>query len=155
MSSKKIQKGENKERWYYDACALGKSKGEYGEILRKNNSVKPVFSHLALGEAFGNSYLKSKKTNFDKLNAFVDLIKKLEPYIDIVENDGKDSVLNDIRETFPALPITDSMHIAIALENKCVCIKSLDPDFCGQDKNKFNELGKKYGLPHFSIIKSS
>lgn len=148
MSGKRTE-DSNKEHWYYDACMLDKGKSQYAELFNSPYPVQAIISHLTLGEAFANSYLKGS----NQLDAFVELIKSLGKYITIVQYDGSTKTLNTVQESFPALSITDAMHMATALDNRCVCIKTIDPDFCGLSRPKLNELGNKYGLEHFSISK--
>ena len=136
-------------KWYYDACTLDKSKSEYAEMFNSKYKIQPVISHLAFGEAFANSYIKGK----ENLDAFVLLMEKLRPFIKVVQNDGYRGILENIKESFPSLSNTDAMHLATALENGCVCIKTIDPDFCGLNRKKLSELGAKYDIPDFFINK--
>lgn len=148
MTRKSLEE-DNRERWYYDACVLDKNKSAYAEMFNRTPTIQPIISHLSFGEAFANSYMKGQ----EKLDAFVSLITNLKTYIKVVQNDGSEKVLQEVRATFPALSITDAIHMATALENNCICIKTTDRDFCGLNSKKLNELGTKYSIPCFYINK--
>lgn len=135
------------ERWYYDACVLDYDKGVYGEITSKKNPKEVLLSHLALGEAYGNCYSKGEDTT----KAFLELMRIIKKHIKVVGNDGIDKVFNDVRTTFPALAICDSIHLATAIKNQCNILRTVDPDFCGLDPSKVRELAQKFGLQNFSI----
>lgn len=149
---------DSRERWYYDACALHGSASAYGEIFRSKNPVNPVVSHLALGEALANCRVqksgKKRQQNLDeKTDAFIELIKKLDSYITIVENDGCDSYFNKIQEKFPRLGITDALHMAIALREHCVVFYTSDSDLLGLPSQKVRDLGKVCGVERFAVVK--
>lgn len=137
-------------RWYYDACILEGRKSDFCEIFRSNNPVVPVFSHLALGEAFANAYQKG----LEPLNAFVFLIESLRSFIEVVQNDGSSKLLEDVKENFE-LSNTDALHLATAIQNSCVCIKTNDRDFKGLKPKELCDFGKKHGLPQLSINSKS
>lgn len=137
----------NSEYWYYDSCTLDKSKSDYGEMFNRTPPIKPVISFLSIGEAFGNSYLKGEY----QLDAFVDLMKALKPFIKVVENDGSTNTLTRVREVFTALSITDALHIATAIENNCVCVRTTDRDLYGLSKEGLKELCEEFNLPSFTV----
>ena len=137
------------ECWYYDACALDRSKSSYGEMFNKNHPIKAVVSHLSFGEAYANAHLKGEK----QADAFIRLMRSLSQYVTIVGNDGCESEFKKIRSFFPRLSITDSVHLATAILNRCVVIRTIDSDFIGLPRRKLNELGSEFGLPHLSIKK--
>lgn len=135
------------EVWYYDACALDSSKNTYAEIINKNNKHLSVVSHLSLGEAYGNSHLKSKEV----VASFVGLIDKLSDYLTIVSNDGIDNIFHQIRDKFSRLSITDAMHVATAIANGCVILRTTDRDLTGMDKKKLSDIAKDFHLDRFSV----
>ena len=141
---------QQKDHWYYDACMLERKKSDYGEMFRSHNPIIPILSHLSLGEAFAGAYRKGP----EKLEAFVALIESLRLFIFVVENDGKSKLLEDIKENFE-LSDTDAMHLATAISNGCVCIRTIDPDFVGLNQKILYDFGRKYGLPRLSVNNKS
>ena len=89
--------GSSKERWYYDACVLDKSKSAYAEMFDRHHPINAVISHLALGEAFANSHRKGSHVA-GELEA---LIRGLSEFIEIVGNDGCDDILREVQAQFP------------------------------------------------------
>lgn len=133
---------------YYDACALDSDKYLYSEII-STRGFRGIASHLSLGEAYGNCFTKTKRAR----ESFAVLIEKLveNKFLSIVGNDSVDAVLKLVRETFPALSVTDAVHLATALKKGCSVFKTGDRDFCGLNKHAVNELGKKYSIEAFRI----
>ncbi len=131
-------------------CLRGTS--NFFEIINGRHSIKPVLSHLSLGEAFGNCFLKGK----EKAGAFIGLIEKLRDYISIIENDGIDNQFEEVKNQVPALSalsITDAIHVATALKNGCSVLRTFDRDLYGIAKCKVRNLGNKFDIPEFSISK--
>lgn len=120
-------------------------------MFNKHHPIKAVISHLSFGEAYANAHLKGEKQAY----AFVRLMCSLSKYITVVGNDGCGSVFEKIRKSFPRLSITDAVHLATAILNRCVVIRTIDPDFIGLPRRKLNELGNEFGLLHLSIVKMS
>ena len=137
-------------RYYYDACALDYDKSILGEIIKNNKfNIKSVVSHLALGEAYANCKLKSEEIE----DSFTDLIRSMGSYLTIVHNDGVEGEILKVKEIFPALSITDSMHLAAALKHKCSVLRTRDRDFFGQDSEKLKEIGNHFGITNFCVSK--
>ena len=150
MQSDRISKDnpENERRWYYDACSL-EYKSCYGEILSNNrhHKIRAIASHLSLGEAYANCRIKGG----EQANAFIELMTQLGNLLNIVENDGIDRIFAKIREGFPALSITDAIHLATAIAYKCEVMKTEDPDLCGLPKKKVQKIAEELSCPKFSI----
>lgn len=144
--AQKKELDDNKPKWYYDACALDKT-ASWGEVLNKAPK-KPIISHLALGEAYGNCLLKGEDALKNFLE-FIGLIKKTD-LLNIVGNDNVDRYFNEIRGTF-SLPITDALHLATALENGCCIFKTRDSGDFIINKRKLEDYGRKY-IEGFSIV---
>ncbi|HLC85540.1 MAG TPA: type II toxin-antitoxin system VapC family toxin [Candidatus Nanoarchaeia archaeon] len=154
-SSKKIN--DQRELWYYDACALELMFVIY-EI--QNESSRACISHLGLGEAFGNCHLDDKQNDrlrttrpYDpkKMSAFVDLIDSLTGFIKIVGNDGIEEVLKDVKEKFPSLGLTDAIHLATAIKHRCQRFRTTDSDFKSVEQNKLNEITNVLGYSPLKI----
>ena len=133
MSKKVKQKGGiirkkegPKEKWYYDACTLDKSKKTYSEIVNSQSYRVSIVSHLSLGEAYANCREKGK----EEFESFSSLINILEKYIKVVGNDASQGILDGIRQVFQELEITDSVHLATAIDNKCQVLRTNDR-ICG------------------------
>ena len=142
--------GLSLDRWYYDACVLDKSKSAYAEMFNRHYPIKAVISHLALGEAFANSHRRGNEV----ADAFMSLVRDLSPYIEIVGNDGCDAILHDVKREFQHLSITDALHVATAIKNNCVNLRTIDRDLYGiPQRKKLQEIGVKFGLRSFSITK--
>lgn len=145
---------DKREKWYYDACALDSGLETYSEIINKNHPIKPIVSHLSLGEAYGNCHgrIKSKEAS----EAFIDLINRLKALnkLNIVGNDGINDIFDEIRNDIPHLSITDLMHLATAIKNKCNIFRTIDDDFINLsdiNKKKIKEIAEKSYTPNFVI----
>ncbi len=139
---------EVRRRYYYDACTLDLLE-TYREIINGKNSHDAVVSHLALGEAYGNTL--SKKDN-SKLEVFLEIIRELnsQSLIKIVGNDRIEEIVTDIQSAKERIDITDAVHFATAVRENCRVFKTSDGDFCGAPK-QFQEVAKKHGLEDFEI----
>lgn len=129
-------------RWYYDACTLDKDRGIFAEIINQKRQKHPkicFFSHLALGEAYGNCFLKGK----EQTEAFFELIESMRGFVCIVENDGVDRVFKEVREEFPRLGIMDAIHLATAIHLNCEILRTTDRDFHGLRSDAVKEFSKK------------
>lgn len=147
------KKNKKMERWYYDACALDDSKKIYKEILNKNPK-EILLSHLAIGEAYGNCLGKGE----EEANVFTSLMDKIikvkEKYnIKIIGNDKTEFELEKVKSIIRRISITDAIHLATALKNKCRIFKTIDGDFCGESPLKMKKLGEKCGISNFKIKK--
>lgn len=139
----------NIRKWYYDACVLDESKNTYYEIINKNPkfSITSITSHLGLGEAYGNC----RKKGEEQAEAFISLINKLGNRLDIVGNDDIEKELIRILEVFPALSITDAIHLATAIRCKCEILRTIDPDLHRLPHKKVRKLAEEFGCPGFAI----
>ena len=153
---KKTQKNnKNIERWYYDACAIDSEKHIYGEIVSKKNPIKPIISHLALGEAYGNCCYKYKK-NYNKIDAFCTLIGSLVELhcVEFIGNDDIDSIFTEIKNNFGRLSITDAIHLSTAIKSECNILRTTDPDLLGIPGKKITDFCEKsFGIKNFKITK--
>jgi len=138
---------DTRERWYYDACALDGGKSAYAEMFNTHNPIHPIISHLSFGEAYAAAHLKGEEA----IGGFTSLMLALRPFVHVVQNDGRDGILQRVREQFPRLTITDAVHVATAIENRCVVIRTVDPDLLGLPPAELNALGAEFGLPHLSV----
>lgn len=144
---------DDREKWYYDACTLDQ-KNCYYDIVNKKPPKKAVISHLALGEAYGNCHVK-KKNPIGAISALAGLIEKLRlgNYIKIVGNDNVDKELKFIKESSLRLSITDSVHLATAVKERCCVVVSTDSDFLRAPKKKLFKLKENFSLSKLVIIK--
>jgi predicted nucleic acid-binding protein len=143
-----------RERWYYDACTLDK-KNVYFEIINKKRPKEAIISHLSLGEAYGNCHIKGKQPRSEALSAFSGFIEELRlgGHITIVGNDDIEDELDDIRDMFKDLSITDAIHLATAIKYKCGVFVTTDHDFLKLPKNELNKLAERFELDKLVIIK--
>jgi hypothetical protein len=116
-----------------------------GDVRFVSKLDEPVF--------YIGSFSKVTKTDPLVSVAFMELMTALGPYFEVVENDICDGVIAEVRVEFPRLSITDAMHLATAIEAKCVVVRTSDADLYGLSHKQLNKLGAKYGLPHFSVTK--
>ena len=137
------------DSWYYDACALDSGTEVYGEMTSKSNPIRPIVSHLALGEAYGNCHNKGKAQE----DAFLRLMRVASRKMEIVGNDGIEEILSITKETFPKLSFTDAIHLATAIKFKCNIFRTSDNDFCGLDHEKVKKYGSNFEIPNFRIKK--
>lgn len=121
----------------------------YAEIFDNNKRYKiiSVTSHLSLGEAFGNCMKKSEEAT----DAFLDLIKSIQPNLEIIGNDEIDKIFSEIRMIFTRLSITDSIHLATAIRNKCENLRTVDKDLYELENKKVFNVAQKYGCKDFKI----
>jgi predicted nucleic acid-binding protein len=146
-----IKKKKRREgpKWYCDACVL--EKDIIFKEITNNTPKKPIISHLALGEAYGNCLKKGIR----KANSFIEFINllKKEKYLNTIGNDNIEKVFNEIMNNDEIrMSITDAMHLATAIKNKCCIFKTTDKnDFKGTNKKKIKEIAKKYDIDDFSI----
>ncbi|MFA5714564.1 MAG: PIN domain-containing protein [Candidatus Paceibacterota bacterium] len=151
--ARKGQTEDKSELWYYDACALDEDKGIYGDVLGKKPIIA-VVSHLALGEAYGNSSHKSEEAG----NAFLELINHLKSYkiLKIIGNDGTGKIMEEIKTEVDRISETDLMHISTAIKHKCQRFVTSDSDFCGWSsgkKRKIREIAKdNSNIKDFTIL---
>jgi predicted nucleic acid-binding protein len=140
---------EPKEKWYYDACTLDSRLSTYGEMI--NAPHQSYTSHLAIGEACGN--FLNKYDNFEFLETFIDLLKKLKETgkLKIVNNDGVETILQQIRELVPRMSITDSIHAATAIREKCCILRTIDSDFDDFTKPVCKKLANDNGMSIFAV----
>ena len=140
---------KNDKSFYYDACTLDYDKKTFDEIINKNKkfNIKSLVSHLSLGEAYGSSKHKGK----DVESSFTDLVAKLGDYLTVVCNDGIEKELDKVKDIFPALSITDAIHVATALKYKCSVLRTTDKDLFDLPSKKVNQLGTYFSMPDFSI----
>lgn len=133
---------------YYDSCALEDDIIQR-EIINSKNSFEMVTSHLALGEAIAN-------IKFHKNDEAASLVARLlmtlskERKIKFLGHDDIGKVLEKVRETFPRLAISDSIHLATAIQNQCSIFVTADRDF-NVNKQDLRELAKEYGIPDIGI----
>jgi len=144
-----------KSRWYYDACALDQ-RNTYYEITNKNPPKEAVISHLALGEAHGNSHSKGSKV----ADAFIQLIESLRGLIKIVGNDGVESEYESINDIFPynkfsKFTITDRIHLATALKHGCTLFVTTDQFLIKSlPKKKLEELCRRCNCCECAIVEA-
>lgn len=138
---------EPAEKWYYDACTLDEGLVSLDEIINKSHFHKAYTSNLAIGEACANCF----NTNEEQFSAFVDLLRRLRKYIEIVGNDGVEETILEIKELCPRLSLTDSMHLATALREKCCVFRTTDLGFDDVTKDIGKQLANKHGMSTFSI----
>jgi predicted nucleic acid-binding protein len=139
---------EVRQKYYYDACTLDLLE-TYREIINGKNSHDAVVSHLALGEAYGNTLSKKDSA---KLAVFLDIIRELnsQSLIKIVGNDGIEEIVTDIQNVKERIDITDAVHFATAVREGCRVFKTSDGDFSGAPK-PFQDVAQKHGLQNFEI----
>lgn len=139
---------ESKNKFYYDACALG-SEETYRGIVNNKNSNEHIISHLSLGEAFGNSLCKGD----DVLRSFLELMETIKRKIKIVGNDVKPDLFQDILENINSLTPTDALHLATAINHECSNFKTTDSDFLGgKIPAMCKKLAQSYSIGNFLII---
>ena len=120
-----------------------------GEIINKKDGNNCILSHLALGEAYGNSFKKGEEV-FD---GFIKLIGQLKPFTNIVNHDGIESVLRDLLEEKEIrIEAADAIHVATAIKNRCEVLRTIDKGLYDIPHKKVKALGERYGLD-FSISK--
>jgi predicted nucleic acid-binding protein len=151
---KKILTDNHTRKWYYDACALEGEK-VYDEMYTNTKfKIYPLVSHLSFGEAYGNVLDKGKKQISD-FNRLISTVKE-HCGLKVVGNDGIKSIYNKIQEINSRLSLTDSIHLATAIKNKCEIFKTRDGDLTNLSyvcKNKFAKFAKSKGCTNFNIQK--
>ncbi|MBU6141839.1 hypothetical protein KGO95_01805 [Patescibacteria group bacterium] len=147
------------EKWYYDACALDNDKRTYGEIFNGGKRYKRVAlaGNLSIGEAYGSSYRKKGREAAD---AFLGLLHQLNnittkdfEVFKVIDHKGIDALYLDIKVEFPALGMTDSIHLATAIINKCSILRTADAGLYNLPKDKIKKIADKYSIPSFAITK--
>lgn len=137
---------DHKTKWYYDSNALDSESGVYREIINlKDYSTVAVTSHLALGEALGNTLKKGE----EKFNAFVELIRTLKDVLLVLGHDDINGLFQDVRACYTALSITDSIHLATAIKEQCTQFKTSDNDFLGLKDEGLKQFAMKHGCETF------
>ncbi len=147
---------ELSEKWYYDACTLDHKLTTYGEII--NDEHISITSNLAIGEGCANCLLKwNNIKGYDVLDSFIDLLKKLrdQDLLKIVGNNDIESILARNKESVPRLSVTDSIHLATALREKCCIFRTIDNDFDELTKNIEKRIANENGMPKFAVSKMS
>src|SRR3989338_3111162 len=138
---------EPAEKWYYDACTLDASLESLDEIINKRNFHKAYTSNLAIGEACANCF----NTNDEQFDAFVDLIRRLRGYIEIVNNDGVEEIVAQIKVICSRISFADRIHLATALREKCCNFRTIDKDFTAVTRRDCEKLAHQYGINRLSI----
>lgn len=138
---------------YLDACVLD-LKEQARHFLNSQNSAKIVTSHLAIGEAVANTGIKKGVEASKILLEF--LIENVnQGKLSFVQHDdklsAKDELLEEINEEFPRLSLTDSIHLATAVKNKCNKLISIDGDFTGIERRKLAKFGAKHEIQNLGI----
>ena len=136
---------ELKTKWYYDACTLDEK--VYEKIFKKvttgKNPIVAVLSHLALGEVYGNLFLKKGR---DQMDAFTEFLASLRVNgrIEVVGNDEIEDVLERVRGVMSSerCDFTDVIHIATAMKRKCSNFLSDDRGLTGMDGGKKEKIKK-------------
>ena len=114
----------------------------------KKDANNCIISHLALGEAYGNSVQKGDQI----ADKFLKLVHQLKPYIKIVNHDGTETILSELlRQTDMRIEAADAMHIATAIKHQCEVLRTLDYGMYNMSSTKINAFANKHGLPIFSI----
>lgn len=147
-----MSSAEPSEKWYYDACTLDSRLETFYEIINRRHVS--ITSHLAVGEGYSNCLLKGDRTRgYEVLESFINLMNKLrdQDLLEIVGNDGIESVLEKIREVIPTLSYTDSSHIATALREQCCIFRTIDNDFNGFTKPMCEKLAHENGMSKFAV----
>ena len=138
------------QRCYYDACTLDSSKKTFGEILNKKDGNNCIVSHLAIGEAYANSFTKQKEVP----ETFIKLLGQLKPFISIVNHDGIETVLDELlSQKEIRIEAADAVHVATAIKNRCEVLRTLDYGLYNIPNKKIKAFAERYGLPNFSISK--
>lgn len=148
--AKKREADKKIPKRYYDACVL-EEELIYHEITSKSK-IKPIISHLALGEAYGNC-LKNGEQQADDFLRFIGLLKK-HGYLNIVGNDKIDKIFTHIRDSQDfRFSITDAIHLATAIRERCSVFTTKDKgDFEEIHKDKIKNLGRKYGILNLCVL---
>lgn len=142
------KKEKQTQRCYYDACTLDGSKQTFREILNKDDANNCIISHLALGEAYGNSVQKGDRI----ADEFLKLVRQLKPYIKIVNHDGIETILGELlQQTDMRVEAADAMHIATAIKYNCEVLRTLDYGMYNMSSSKINAFAGRHGLSIFSI----
>jgi predicted nucleic acid-binding protein len=146
-----------KTRWYYDANTLDKVL--YASIVRevtnRGNPKLAVLSHLALGEAYGNIFVKKGREEIDAFSEFLELLKN-KHHIEVVGNDDIEDIFEKISNILPNCSITDTIHIATAIKNECSNILSDDQDINGiehKKREKIKQIALDNGVDNFCLTR--
>ena len=128
---KALKKAEaKKECWYYDACALNAT-ASVKEIT--NGKMVSILSHLAVGEAVSNEYRKG----LERGRTFVEILELMTEAANMKYVGHDEGAVTryfyDVRDEFPALSLTDAIHVATAIKHKCKVLKTSDGDLCNEE----------------------
>ena len=141
-----------KTRWYYDANTLDEKK--YTQIIKEiTNSGNPkvaVISHLSLGEAYCNTFDKNGEKT-EAIKNFLNVLKE-KGHLEIVGNEVREETFDCVYAALHGIDITDILHVATAMENKCSNLNSDDRDLNGLQDREMNKLkgrAKKHGIDNF------
>jgi len=137
--------------YYYDACALEEGREYYREFLDRQNPHICVVGFLSLGEAYGNAHRKGASA----LEAFTKLMGSIGDKIRVVGHQDIKSILEDTLQEFPALELTDAIHLATAIREKCSILRTADRDLFGLHSGRVATLAKRHGCSQFAITRVS
>jgi predicted nucleic acid-binding protein len=129
---------EKRQKWYFDSCTLDYKKDIYRHIINKDKSRICYISHLALGEAYGNSLKKGK----EEADAFIDLIFKINDYISVIGNDIPKEYFDKVFSKFHFLKMADSLHLATAINYKADLFITIDSHFLKISNSEVKKLSE-------------
>lgn len=139
-------------RWYYDACVLDANKRVYTEISKnlEEKNICAVTGHLGLGEAHTNVLHKKGR---EEATALIDLLHNLNEagHFFLVNHDDITEILQQIRTKFNNLSLSDAIHLATAIYNKCEVLRTKDRDLWGIPHDKIKLFAKQYDINNFEI----
>lgn len=156
-----MQKSGPRKKWYYDACALDNDKRTYEEIYNggKRQGRVALAGNLSIGEAYGSSH---RKRGPEAADSFLELLRRLikikgrgTAMFVVVHHKGIEKIFWDIRDSFPALGIEDSIHLATAIQNGCSELRTADSDLYKLSAKEIKALATKFNNPSFRITKMS
>ena len=149
-----MQKENDSQKWYYDACALDNDKNTYKEIFsnNKHRKIESLASNLSVGEAYGNSYRKKGKEAADSFMNLMRVLNKTGAF-KIVDHCDIKKLFFEIVENFPRLDIPDAIHLATAIKNGCCNLRTVDSDLYKIPAKDIRDLAKKFQAHNFAITK--
>jgi len=141
-----------KRAFYYDACML-ETDICYAELINDNpkRGIQAMTSHLALGEALGNTFLKGE----EEIMKMITYLQNLTPFLKVKGNDEIREKMDAVRTEFPYLSSTDAMHLATAIRHSCEGFRTLDSDFKEIGRRRLSRLSKDVGSKGLAIILGS